>query len=495
MIQAICWTLMHSLWQGLIFAVSTAGVLLLTRKASAAVRYNIISILFLLFIIVCGGTFLYELAGASPGENTIAGPANNASPMAMWIIALGKFCSEHAVLIVWVWFFIFAVKSLHMLGGYLYSQRVRHYGISIAPDDWQARLDRLCGQMGIRRAVRLAESKIAQMPLVIGHLRPIILMPLGLITGLPEGEIEAVLLHELAHIRRNDYIINFIQNIAINFFFFNPGLLWMSSLLREEREHCCDDIAIARTHDRAGFIRALIRFKEHDLRLAGVATAFPGSRDRLVKRAMRIAYRTGKTFDPVEKIFLGISLVLISMLVAATSGSSSTPVKVAQIPGGVYRFVVDTPESRVLEPEKNEQEQENSVLELDNERIAMEKKRAADAPTRITSRKVTVDKDVVNAMHINEDQLEEVNRTIRIKQLAEIDRAVRRDQQEKLEREQAEHDEQQAERADQQAARDKEQAIRDKKQADRDAQQYLLDKLQAERDAKQVTKEIQPSGH
>jgi len=478
MIQAICWTLVHSLWQGLFFALITGGVMLLTRQASAAVRYNIVCIIFFLFLAVCAGTFLYEWAGSSSGERAAVMAADSGSRMAAWIDALGRYCSEHAVLIVWGWLFVFTIKSLHMLGGYLYTHRVRHYGINAAPGAWQERVDQLCRQMGIHRTVRLVESQLVKMPLVIGHLRPMILMPLGLITGLPEGEIEAVLLHELAHIRRNDYIVNFIQNVAVNFFFFNPGLLWMSSLLREEREHCCDDIAIARTHDRAGFIRALISFKEHDLRLAGVANAFPGKRKQLVKRVMRIAQSTNKTLDPAEKIFLGISFILISLLVAATSGSSSTsPVKVAQIPGGKYRFFVDTPRRSIQAPEPpppvktatqeimhdeepapeiDDKQRLENIAAMENEvkakKMAIEEKTAQDDEQALQEKKMAMDADI---------------------------QAIR-------DRQQVQQDEEQTIRDKKQAELDIQQAIRDKKQAERDAQQALLDKVQAERDAKQA---------
>ncbi|HEY8967590.1 MAG TPA: M56 family metallopeptidase [Puia sp.] len=494
MIQAICWTLVHSLWQGLFFALIAGGAMLLTRQASAALRYNMVCIIFFLFLAVCAGTFLYELAGALPGEAAAVAAADSGSRMAAWIDALGKYCSEHAVLIVWGWLFVFTIKSLHMLGSYLYTQRVRHYGINVAPGGWQERVDQLCRQMGIQRTVRLVESQIVKMPMVIGHLRPMILMPLGLIMGLPHEEIEAVLLHELAHIRRNDYIVNFIQNVAVNFFFFNPGLLWMSSLLREERENCCDDIAIARTHDRAGFIRALISFKEHDLRLAGVANGFPGKKNQLVKRVMRIAQNTNKTLDPVEKIFLAISFVLISVLVAATSGSSSSsPVKVTQIPGGKYRFFVDTPARPVQEPllqhpkregtaqpivYKEEPDQEIKARQeaTPKETAVIDEDRQQPEDIAAMENEVQAKKMVIDAKTVQDDE-----QSLEEKKLA-TDAAVQafRDKQ------QAQRDAEQAVRDKRQADLDRQQAIRDRKQAERDAQQAVLDKIQAERDAHQA---------
>lgn len=511
MIQAICWTLVHSLWQGLFFALVTGGVMLLTRQAGAAMRYNLICILFFLFLAVCTGTFLYELAAASPEKAAGIAAMEDMGRMTAWVDALGRYCSEHAVLIVWIWLFVFTIKSLHMAGSYLYSQRVRHYGVSAAPGDWQQRVDQLCRQMGINRAVRLVESQMVKMPLVIGHLRPMILMPLGLMTGLPEEEIEAVILHELAHIRRNDYIVNFIQNVAANFFFFNPGLLWMSSLLREEREHCCDDIAIARTHDRAGFIRALISFKEHDLLLTGVANAFPGKRNQLVQRAMRIAQSTNKTLDPVEKIFLVISFILISLLVAATSGSSSTtPVKVAQIPGGKYRFFVDTPTKKIQTlmppPQRVEARIEWTAEKVETKAISEEEAKTEDGQRReivanienearttktiIDANAAAVGKQIQLTLEEQKHNMDADVQAIREKQQAEMDaqQAMRDKDQQRLDDEQVIRDKEQAERDIAQAVRDKEQAVRDRKQAERDAQQAIYDKANAERDAKRTIK-------
>ena len=111
------------------------------------------------------------------------------------------------------------------------------------------------------------------MPVVIGHLKPVILIPLGCLAGLPADQVEAILLHELAHIRRSDYFVNFLQNITESIFFFNPGLLWISSLIKEERENCCDDIALEQTKNKRGLVQALISFKEQELYGSGSALA------------------------------------------------------------------------------------------------------------------------------------------------------------------------------------------------------------------------------
>jgi len=469
MIQAVCWTLVHSLWQGLLFALATGLVLLLARRASAAVRYNILCGLFFLFLAVCVGTFVYEwkLAEQHVTNGLVFFMTGAGGWSVIWIEALGRYCSDHALPIVWVWLFVFTVKSLHMFGSLLYTQRIRHYGISAAPVHWQRRVDELSKQLGIGRAVKLVESRIVKMPLVTGCWRPMIFIPLGLLTGLPEGEIEAVLLHELAHIRRNDYLINLLQNAAGNLLFFNPGFLRMSALLREEREHCCDDMAIARTRDKAEFIRALISFKEYDLRLAGLANAFPARRNQLLQRVMRIVDGTNKTLNLTEKIFLACSFVLIFLLLVATGSTSpAASAAIVRMPKGENRVVIDGPSVgersmpaiKVVKPVKKvlaEHHQEGVVNEADEPALAMEA--AVDESVRPEQERAQAESDRQQAMRDDAQRI---------------------------------MDKQQMEKDVEQMIHDRKQAVVDKAQAERDARQAIVDKVQADRDAVQAMKDV-----
>ena len=438
--------------------------MLVTRRASAAVRYNILCGLLILFLVICAGTFVYEWGATgedvAPGALVVVGGARELT------MALASYCSEHAAPIVWVWLFVFVVKTLRMMGSLLYTQRIRHYGISTAPADWQQKVDELGRQLGIRKAVKLVESRIVKMPLVTGHWRPMIFMPLGLLTGLPEGEIAAVLLHELAHIRRNDYFINFLQHVAGNLLFFNPGFLWMSALLREERENCCDDIAIARTRDKVQFVRALISFKEYDLGRSRLATAFPARRNQLLKRVARIAHNTNKTLDTAEKIFLVMSFAVVSLLVMATDRSRVAGAALgAQIPGGKYTVIAGAP---AITPGR-----EGTIHEEELAGFVVNKKKpvrrsVSRQAEMIISREIQVQK-------FEADQQQE-------KELADQD--VKN-------KEQAERDAQQVIRDREQAERDKEQAERDRHQAELDAQQAIRGKLQAERDVQQAKRDFQ----
>ena len=301
----------------------------------------------------------------------------------------------------------------------------------MAPALWVERIDELSRLLGIRRTVKLVESALVRAPVVIGQLWPMVYIPLGLINHLPASEMEAVVLHELAHIRRYDYVVNMVQHVAECLLFFNPGFLWISSLLREERENCCDDMAIAHTRDRVEFVRTLVRFSEHSS--LGMALAFSGNKRQLLNRVRRISRQENKTLNVRERlVLLGGCLVLLCLL---ASRVGSADVKKIENP------VVKTVPAELV-----------SVLR-----------------TR---------EQVAQNMKWVEAQLDQLHhksgKKVRNKQVRNVDEVAAKD------RKQAERNREQAERDRQQADLDRQQAERDRLQAGRDRQQAVRDRTQAE---------------
>ena len=173
---------------------------------------------------------------------------------------LGLFLDANSPWIVSGWLIILVFKLGKMIVDMMYLSRLRNHKISAPGDEWIIKLQSLGDELGIRKKVSLLQSALVKVPVVMGHFKPVILVPVGILTGLPAAEVEAVLLHELAHIRRHDYLVNFIQRAAEMLFFFNPALLWVSSLLRIERENCCDDIAICQNKRQGELCRGADQF-------------------------------------------------------------------------------------------------------------------------------------------------------------------------------------------------------------------------------------------
>jgi hypothetical protein len=165
---------------------------------------------------------------------------------------------------------------------------------------------------------------------------------MGMLNQMPPSQVEAVLLHELAHIRRHDYLVNFIQRLSELVFFFNPALLWVSSLLRAEREVCCDEMTISHTGNKLQFVEALIHCKEYSMYTPNYAIGFFGPQKLLHHRLNRILSNNNKMLSRFETGFFVISILLLTGLILGkgrgeTSARSAQIVPMAQVrpePGG-----------------------------------------------------------------------------------------------------------------------------------------------------------------
>jgi len=342
-LQAICWTLIHSLWQGLLLAVITGLVMVLSKKSSSAFRYNLLTGLFISFIVIVSFTFSRQLqlinatrtaeiiaTDNTPALANIYTPEKNIhsnTVLQNYITVFIDYFNAHASLIVAIWFIVFMTKCVNILSGLVNIQRIRHYKISDVPEYWKKKIVELSKNIHIQKQVLLLESAIIKVPVVIGLLKPTILVPLGLLTNLPPQEVESILMHELAHIHRRDYFFNLLQCFIDIIFFFNPAILWISSLIRNERENCCDDIAIDQTKNKKQFVQALVSFHQYNNSVSKYAMPFANRKSRLVNRVRRIVNNDNNTLNPIEKIVLLSSLFIFSIVFINISKGQTNPQK------------------------------------------------------------------------------------------------------------------------------------------------------------------------
>ncbi|MDB5146549.1 MAG: hypothetical protein JWQ57_569 [Mucilaginibacter sp.] len=521
LIQAFSWMLIHSLWQGLLLAVISAVVMLLTKKTSAAVRYNLVLVQFLLFVGACLFTFAWEL-NKPPQQsmvqfgNAIGGRATQLLSLnADGIRAFANTCigyfTANAPMVVLLWFVFFLFRSVRMMRGLMFIHVAKHRQVSEPVGYWKNRVELLCEKLQLKRAVRLLESGYVKMPMVIGHLKPVILIPVGLLAGLPPEQVEAILLHELAHIRRHDYIVNFLQTIAETVFFFNPGLLWISTLLRDERENCCDDIALAQTKNKREFIQALISFKEHSLYGANYAVAFPGKKNQLLQRVSRILGNKNKTVTSGEKAFLISGVMLLSAIVATAAIAQIRKVnKVNYDAPKLVRTIAYSEEQHLISPFKSASvEVVKPVKRIVHPKQVVNLVKAMSPKNNIIvpAAEPVSPKEPVTDGSVAEREQAERERQQALSDKAEAERLKiqadllkvqadkQRDQDDKqrdqsrIDQEQANRDQEQAKRDQQHAKLDQEQAVRDQEQAKRDQEQAERDQAQARRDQAQAQRD------
>ena len=293
---AIGWTLLHSLWQGAIVAAVLGAVLLILRTARARYVAACAALLVqLAFFVLTLLRLAPETARSFPVRDRIV-PVWN---IVFENVSSGYWKPDLAAAAPWL-ALLWMAGVLLMFGRYSVScisvRRFRRRGVCCAPNAWQREVERLIARLGISRPVGLLESCLAEVPTVIGHVRPVILMPVGMLAGLSPAQIESILLHELAHIRRHDYLINTLQRCVEGLLFYHPAVWWISAVIRTEREHCCDDLAVSISGDRHEYARALAALEQNRFS-PGVVAATGGS---LVKRIHRLLYpRTSCAWAPV----------------------------------------------------------------------------------------------------------------------------------------------------------------------------------------------------
>ncbi|RPE09750.1 hypothetical protein EGT74_22525 [Chitinophaga lutea] len=314
-LSAICRTFLHSIWQGVVAAAIAGAVLALTRRSSALRRYNLLGAILLISLAAIGITFYLELqtaVAAAPVSETVAIAAAPAPlvTQSYWDVLM-NYLNTHAPFIMLVWSIVFLFKCFRIGFGFYHIYYIRHHKTSEPDQNWSDRLQLLATQLGIRKAVKLVESALVQVPLTTGFIRPCIFVPLGLLAQLPADQVEAVLLHELAHIRRRDYLVNIVQSFAESIFFFNPALLWISARLREEREACCDDVAVAHTPHKASYLHALVSFASQSPS-GQLEMALSKKKNFLLNRVKRVLTRENQQLTLMEKSILLIGVIVIS---------------------------------------------------------------------------------------------------------------------------------------------------------------------------------------
>jgi beta-lactamase regulating signal transducer with metallopeptidase domain len=175
----------------------------------------------------------------------------------------------------------------------------------------------------VSRPVRLCQSLLVEVPTVIGWLRPVILVPVRALTGLAPQQLEALLAHELAHIRRHDYLVNLLQTIVETLLFYHPAVWWVSHQVRVERENCCDDMAVAACGDVLVYARALAELEQ--LRTGGgdtPALAVAASGGSLMERVGRLVKLPPPRTHRSSSWLAGLSTIVAILCVWAGAGES-----------------------------------------------------------------------------------------------------------------------------------------------------------------------------
>jgi GWxTD domain-containing protein len=319
--RALGLTLFHSFWEGAAVAVVLLAALCLTR--ASRVRY-LCACLAMVAILV---GFVLTIVHFMP-EN-IGATAAMARPVSLPRASdSGGVISTHfsaTDLLPWLaplWLVGVMLFHLHGVASWMAARRLRYRGVCPAPDPWRRRLDRLRANIRLPKPITLLESSLAGVPVVVGFIRPVILVPVGMLTAMPASQIEAILLHEIAHIRRYDYLANLLQTLVEGFLFYHPAIWWISSVIRAERENCCDDFVVATSGNTHDYATALAALEHH--RSIGNQVALAASGGSLMKRIRRLLY-PGERSRAVLTPFLSAAVLGVGAAVALIAWQTPAP--------------------------------------------------------------------------------------------------------------------------------------------------------------------------
>jgi beta-lactamase regulating signal transducer with metallopeptidase domain len=284
-LQRLAGSLLHFVWEGAFLAFIAAILLHLLARRSAAVRYTVaVTLLGLMLLVPCVTVFFYaetgsatlrlfQLFGTSFGRTGPIPGAENAVQWTWWIV-LG-------------WATGVTASSIRLIAGWMLSLRLIRSARATVPPTLSLLMERTQSALLAKgREARLLIGERVTGPVVFGWLRPVVLLPVSAVTGLNESQLLAILAHELAHVRRHDFLVNTLQRCIESVLFYHPAVWWLSARIRKERELCCDDLAVSVCGDRLAYAEALIELERTRPAIPALAVPATGGLTGRIRRLL-----------------------------------------------------------------------------------------------------------------------------------------------------------------------------------------------------------------
>lgn len=400
-VERLGWVLVHSLWQFSLVALLAGVTVRAMRPSSSVLRYGVLVTAMGILVSAPIASWLWipsdsplehsanpvatasahekgaanglETAGAwlarkSPiaGDPPMEGPIRGLAPTSIpsevlptaplrsvgdtpptlpWSVRAKAMLQPWLAWIVGGWCLGVVLCSARPLLGWHTLRRLKRVGVSPVSDEVLAALGAASEQLGLRGSVQLLQSTLAQVPMVVGYFRPVILLPSSLLTSIPATQLDAILIHELAHIQRHDFIVNLLQTLVETLFFYHPAVWWLSRQIRVEREHCCDDLVVKLLSNRVEYGRALVAIEQ--LRGQSSVLALGIADGSLLSRVRRIVgfNSTDNVASAVERwpaALFGLALIATTALLTlnwnlsanlADNANGDLPSNLAEVSG------------------------------------------------------------------------------------------------------------------------------------------------------------------
>lgn len=335
----IGYALMHAVWQSFLLGLILFVLFKLLAAASAKSRYLLglfgMIVLFILPIVnyfnfqpdAVSGLYQTEVTGSSfselifPVQSQAFTASDDKSNIISWTESL---ITQIAPAMFWFWLAGLLAMLIYNLGGFYLNWRITTRYAFDAPDCWVQKLKILAAKMKISSSVQLMVSEKIVVPFTKGFLKPVILLPIALLSQLPADQLELVLAHELAHIKRRDYLINVFQILVESVLFFNPVVWWLSAVIRKEREHATDDLVVQHQNEQIKLAKALTNLLVFKSRRNLINHVVYFNKTSNMKRIERLLKHQSRKINFREKVMITLTLFAL-FLIISTGGSFADP--------------------------------------------------------------------------------------------------------------------------------------------------------------------------
>jgi beta-lactamase regulating signal transducer with metallopeptidase domain len=333
-IVALGWTLLHFCWQGTAVALAYSVVDRMTSRAGSGVRYAVALLALALMPVIVVATFVEEMRIAAPHQmngqtadtnsgfqvGVLQGSTLREIPLTLapvleqqnvWLAARAE------RVLPWldgVWILGMLLLAVRAMGGWWQLEHARLRARALVSEELERSFRRICEQVHVGRSVALRVSSEVISPLAMGVWRATVILPMSAVIGMPMEELEAVLAHELGHIRRWDYLWNLLQTAVESVLFFHPSVWSLSRTVRERREICCDEIAVQTCAGPTIYALALLRLEEQRTVQLRLAVALDGCNGSLLRRVKQVL---GEGMTIESKMTSGVRVAAAGAVVVA----------------------------------------------------------------------------------------------------------------------------------------------------------------------------------
>ena len=333
LLAALAITLIHFLWQGALVALVLKTLLSLISFQKSQLRYALSSLAMIGYLLLPAITFfvIYDIELRQTTSLVHALPLLDQHfyleqmQANTWYMEWLEFLPALSI----VWLSIVCVLALKLIIELYNVNKLPMQGCIAADKALQTRFDMLIKKVGLSRKVVLLLSSKTNVPMAIGWLKPVVLIPFSMLSGLSPQQLDMLLLHELAHIRRHDYLVNFLQTLVEILLFFHPAVRWVSKQMRNEREYCSDDIAVQHSGSSVAYAHtladtaSLCQKHRHDS-IPNMAMAASGG--DLKQRVVRLLEQQHCTKSTDSGKWLASFTILISIIFVFSKYSLTLPI-------------------------------------------------------------------------------------------------------------------------------------------------------------------------